>query len=82
MARTPTTLDPFNAVAEPKRRPLLEALGGSGRLLSAEFVEYNPVIAPAAGVAATAAGLIGNLFGVKTETSVQKVLTGAAQCSA
>ena len=63
-------------------RILLEALGSSGRLLSAEFVEYNPVIAPAAGVAATAAGLIGNLFGVKTETSVQKVLTGAAQCSA
>ena len=27
MARTPTTHDPFNAVAEPKRRQLLEALG-------------------------------------------------------
>ncbi len=27
MARTPTTHDPFNAVAEPKRRELLEALG-------------------------------------------------------
>lgn len=27
MARTPTTYDPFNAVAEPKRRQLLEALG-------------------------------------------------------
>jgi DNA-binding transcriptional ArsR family regulator len=27
MARTPTTHDPFNAVAEPKRRRLLEALG-------------------------------------------------------
>ena len=26
MARAPTTLDPFNAVAEPKRRQLLEAL--------------------------------------------------------
>jgi DNA-binding transcriptional ArsR family regulator len=26
MARTPTTHDPFNAVAEPKRRELLEAL--------------------------------------------------------
>jgi DNA-binding transcriptional ArsR family regulator len=26
MARSPTTLDPFNAVAEPKRRQLLEAL--------------------------------------------------------
>jgi DNA-binding transcriptional ArsR family regulator len=29
MARTPTTHDPFNAVAEPKRRQLLEALGVS-----------------------------------------------------
>jgi len=27
MARTPTTHDPFNAVAEPKRRRLLETLG-------------------------------------------------------
>lgn len=27
MARTPTTYDPFNAVAEPKRRQLLEVLG-------------------------------------------------------
>ena len=27
MARTPTTYDPFNAVAEPKRRQVLEALG-------------------------------------------------------
>ena len=27
MARTPTTYDPFNAVAEPKRRRVLEALG-------------------------------------------------------
>ena len=26
MARTPTTYDPFNAVAEPKRRRVLEAL--------------------------------------------------------
>jgi DNA-binding transcriptional ArsR family regulator len=28
MARTPTTHDPFNAVAEPKRRQLLELLRG------------------------------------------------------
>jgi len=28
MARTPTTFDPFNAVAEPKRRQVLEAIGG------------------------------------------------------
>lgn len=27
MARAPTTFDPFNAVAEPKRRQLLEILG-------------------------------------------------------
>jgi DNA-binding transcriptional ArsR family regulator len=27
MARTPTTYDPFNAVAEPKRRRMLETLG-------------------------------------------------------
>ena len=27
MARTPTTYDPFNAVAEPKRRQVLAALG-------------------------------------------------------
>jgi DNA-binding transcriptional ArsR family regulator len=27
MARTPTTHDPFNAVAEPKRREVLEILG-------------------------------------------------------
>lgn len=27
MARTPTTHDPFNAVAEPKRREVLDALG-------------------------------------------------------
>ena len=29
MARTPTTYDPFNAVAEPKRRQLLELLGAT-----------------------------------------------------
>ena len=28
MARAPTTLDPFNAIAEPKRRVVLETLGG------------------------------------------------------
>ena len=27
MARTPTTFDPFNAVAEPKRRRVLDVLG-------------------------------------------------------
>src|SRR5689334_15126459 len=29
MARTPTTYDPFNAVAEPKRRQVLEVIGGN-----------------------------------------------------
>jgi DNA-binding transcriptional ArsR family regulator len=29
MARTPTTHDPFNAVAEPKRRQVLEVIGNS-----------------------------------------------------
>ena len=31
MARVPTTHDPFNAVAEPKRRKLLEVLGPAER---------------------------------------------------
>ncbi len=29
MARAPTTLDPFNAIAEPKRRVVLDTLAGS-----------------------------------------------------
>jgi DNA-binding transcriptional ArsR family regulator len=31
MARTPTTSDPFNAVAEPRRRQILDALAGGER---------------------------------------------------
>ena len=31
MARTPTTYDPFNAVAEPKRRQVLDLLGAGER---------------------------------------------------
>lgn len=31
MARRPTTHDPFNAVAEPKRRAIIDALGASER---------------------------------------------------
>src|SRR5262245_24540193 len=31
MARAPTTHDPFNAVAEPKRRQIIEALGPAER---------------------------------------------------
>jgi len=38
MARTPTTHDPFNAVAEPKRRQVLEALGTQERSVN-ELVE-------------------------------------------
>lgn len=38
MARARTTQDPFNAVAEPKRRQLLDALGGAERSVN-ELVE-------------------------------------------
>ena len=38
MARTPTTHDPFNAVAEPKRRQLIQALGAQ-ELSVSEIVE-------------------------------------------
>ena len=38
MARTPTTHDPFNAVAEPKRRQVLETLG-TRELSVSEIVE-------------------------------------------
>lgn len=38
MARQPTTHDPFNAVAEPKRRSILEALGSAERSVN-ELVE-------------------------------------------
>ena len=38
MARTPTTHDPFNAVAEPKRRQVLELLGAR-ELSVSEIVE-------------------------------------------
>ena len=38
MARKPTTHDPFNAIAEPKRRKILEALGSVERSVN-EIVE-------------------------------------------
>ena len=38
MARIPTTHDPFNAVAEPKRRKILDALGPAERSVN-EIVE-------------------------------------------
>jgi DNA-binding transcriptional ArsR family regulator len=34
MARTPTTADAFNAVAEPRRREILDALGGGERAVN------------------------------------------------
>ncbi|MCC6300820.1 MAG: winged helix-turn-helix transcriptional regulator [Anaerolineales bacterium] len=37
MARTPTTHDPFNAVAEPKRRQLIQAMG-------AEELSVNEIV--------------------------------------
>lgn len=37
MARTPTTYDPFNAVAEPKRRQLIQAMG-------AEELSVNEIV--------------------------------------
>ncbi len=38
MARKPTTYDPFNAVAEPKRRKILEVLGAGEKTVS-EIIE-------------------------------------------
>lgn len=53
MARAPTTQDAFNAVAEPKRRQLLEALG-SNELAVNELVEWlgwpQPMISKHLGV--------------------------------
>jgi len=40
MARTPTTSDPFNAIAEPKRRELIEAMVGQ-ELTVSELVELT-----------------------------------------
>lgn len=47
MARRPTTHDPFNAVAEPKRRQVLEALGDKERSVNeiVELLRWNqPVV--------------------------------------
>jgi DNA-binding transcriptional ArsR family regulator len=53
MARAPTTLDPFNAVAEPKRRLVLEALAPRERAVN-EIVELlgwpQPMISKHLGV--------------------------------
>lgn len=39
MPRAPTTLDPFNAVAEPKRREMLETLAAGGEVPVNALVE-------------------------------------------
>ena len=53
MARTPTTFDPFNAVAEPKRRRVLDVLG-TQELSVNELVERlgwnQPVVSKHLGV--------------------------------
>ncbi|HLA08935.1 MAG TPA: metalloregulator ArsR/SmtB family transcription factor [Anaerolineales bacterium] len=43
MARTPATHDPFNAVAEPKRRQILEAMGAQELSVNAivELLGWN-----------------------------------------
>ena len=53
MARTPTTFDPFNAIAEPKRRDLLEALAGKELTVSqiVELMVWNqPMVSKHLGV--------------------------------
>src|SRR5688500_14142023 len=53
MARAPTTLDPFNAVAEPKRRRVLEVMGERERAVN-DIVELlgwpQPMISKHLGV--------------------------------
>ena len=89
-------LDPrqFGAVGTPvaqgmtlaEGKLLLDELGKSGRLLSAEFVEYNPAIDPASKMAATALDLVGNLFGaqgaeVDADCFPDRILSDAIACS-
>jgi DNA-binding transcriptional ArsR family regulator len=53
MARIPTTHDPFNAVAEPKRRAILEALGAQERSVNeivAELGWPQPMVSKHLGV--------------------------------
>jgi DNA-binding transcriptional ArsR family regulator len=53
MARIPTTHDPFNAVAEPKRRQILEALGAAERSVNelVEMLEWpQPMVSKHLGV--------------------------------
>jgi DNA-binding transcriptional ArsR family regulator len=46
MARAATTTDPFNAVAEPRRREILDVLAGGERSVS-ELVERLGLVQPA-----------------------------------
>jgi DNA-binding transcriptional ArsR family regulator len=53
MARTPTTFDPFNAISEPKRRALLEALVGKEMTVNqiVELMGWNqPMVSKHLGV--------------------------------
>lgn len=53
MARTPTTFDPFNAISEPKRRELLEALVGKEMTVNqiVELMGWNqPMVSKHLGV--------------------------------
>lgn len=53
MARTPTTYDPFNAIAEPKRRVLIEAMVGKELTVNktAELMGWNqPMVSKHLGV--------------------------------
>jgi len=53
MARTPTTFDPFNAISEPKRRELIEALIGKEMTVNqiVEMMGWNqPMVSKHLGV--------------------------------
>ncbi len=53
MARTPTTFDPFNAISEPKRRELIEALVGKEMTVNqlVELMGWNqPMVSKHLGV--------------------------------
>ena len=53
MARVPTTFDPFNAIAEPKRRALIEALVGKEQTVNqiVETMGWNqPMVSKHLGV--------------------------------
>lgn len=59
MARAPTTLDPFNAIAEPKRREVLAALAGRPRWRGGADGREQPEKWAADRVPRGSAGLVG-----------------------